>query len=46
LTGINTLWGDPELVAILREEKLDERPDLAGDFADESPPTIEEQGHE
>jgi ParB family transcriptional regulator, chromosome partitioning protein len=32
LTGINTLWNDGALVAILREEKLLGRPDLAGDF--------------
>lgn len=32
LTGINALWQDPELVDILREENLSDRPDLAGDF--------------
>jgi ParB family transcriptional regulator, chromosome partitioning protein len=36
LTGINTLWCDPEFVSILREEKLFDRPDLAGDFTYES----------
>jgi ParB family transcriptional regulator, chromosome partitioning protein len=30
--GINTLWKDQAFLALLREEKLFERPDLAGDF--------------
>lgn len=46
LTGINTLWRDPEFVQILREEKLDKRPRLAGDFAYESPLALQEQNHE
>jgi ParB family chromosome partitioning protein len=37
LTGINTLWRDPDLVALLRQERLAERPELAGDFAYDSP---------
>ncbi len=32
LGGINTLWGDPEFLTLLREEKLAERPQLSGDF--------------
>jgi ParB family chromosome partitioning protein len=36
LTGINALWKDPELVRILTDEKLVERPQLAGDFAYET----------
>lgn len=32
LTGINTLWKDEEFLQMLREEKLFERPELAGDF--------------
>jgi ParB family chromosome partitioning protein len=32
LNSINALWKDQELHQILREEKLFERPDLAGDF--------------
>ncbi len=32
LNSINALWKDQELLQILREEKLVERPDLAGDF--------------
>ncbi len=32
LGGINAIWQDPELIALLRAEKLYERPDLAGDF--------------
>ena len=32
LTGINTLWSDEALLAILKEEKLIGRPELAGDF--------------
>jgi hypothetical protein len=39
LKGILSLWRDPEFVKILHEEKLDERPELAGDFAYETPPT-------
>ncbi len=46
LTGISVLWRDPELVQILREEKLDSRPILAGDFAYESPVALQEQNHE
>jgi ParB family chromosome partitioning protein len=37
LTGINTLWRDGELIALLKAEKLDERPELAGEFAYENP---------
>jgi len=33
LNGVNTLWEDAECVKILGEEKLDRRPELAGDFA-------------
>jgi hypothetical protein len=36
LNGINTLWKDPEFLQILREEKLENRPELAGDFRFES----------
>ena len=32
LSGINTLWQDEEFLQLLREEKLVERPELAGDF--------------
>ena len=32
LTGMNTLWKDEEFLQMLREEKLFERPELAGDF--------------
>lgn len=32
LSGINTLWKDGELLALLRAEKLLVRPELAGDF--------------
>jgi ParB family chromosome partitioning protein len=32
LTGVNALWKDEQFLAVLREEKLFERPDLAGDF--------------
>lgn len=32
LSSINTLWKDPELLKLLRDEKLIDRPDLAGDF--------------
>jgi len=37
LSGINILWKDAELLKILREEKLAERPQLVGDFGYESP---------
>jgi len=33
LTGINALWRDSELVTILKEQNLFDRPDLAGNFA-------------
>ena len=47
LTGINTLWQDAEFVALLQEERLQNRPELAGDFAYETtPPTTEEPKHE
>jgi ParB family chromosome partitioning protein len=46
LSGINALWRDPELVDLLREEHLFDRPELAGDFAYESSLTPQEQGHE
>ncbi len=36
LTEINMLWRDQELVTILKEQNLSERPDLAGNFAYES----------
>ena len=36
LGGINALWKDDEFVQLLREEKLRERPELAGDFHYES----------
>jgi ParB family chromosome partitioning protein len=32
LTCINTVWSDPELLQILREERLDNRPQLLGDY--------------
>jgi ParB family transcriptional regulator, chromosome partitioning protein len=32
LAGINTLWKDEGFLQLLREEKLLQRPDLAGDF--------------
>lgn len=32
LDGVNTLFQDAELVALLREQRLDKRPELAGDF--------------
>jgi ParB family chromosome partitioning protein len=32
LAGINTVWQDEGLLQVLREEKLLQRPDLAGDF--------------
>ena len=43
LDGINRLWRDAEFVSLLQQEKLPERPVLAGDFAYESPLTLEEQ---
>jgi ParB family chromosome partitioning protein len=46
LNGINTLWRDPTLVTILRDERLSDRPHLLGDFSYESPSTIQEQEHE
>ena len=39
LAGINALWRDPALVDLLRDEELSDRPELAGDFAYEVPPT-------
>ena len=39
LAGINALWRDPALVDLLHDEKLSDRPELAGDFAYEVPPT-------
>jgi ParB family chromosome partitioning protein len=36
LNGLNALWKDPELLQILRDERLENRPDLAGDFGYES----------
>jgi ParB family chromosome partitioning protein len=36
LTGINALWQDPELVAMLMDQNLSERPDLVGNFTYES----------
>ena len=36
LGGINTLWKDEEFQQLVRQEKLFERPDLAGDFRYES----------
>ena len=36
LAGINELWRDTELLEILQEEELNERPELAGDFHYES----------
>jgi ParB family chromosome partitioning protein len=46
LDGINLLWRDPALVAILQEEKLFDRPALAGDFSYESSLTTQESNHE
>ena len=43
LDGINLLWRDPEFVRLLEEERLAERPALAGDFAYETPLALEEQ---
>lgn len=45
LTGINELWQDPVLVNLLQEERLAERPDLAGDFAYETPSINQEPVH-
>ncbi len=42
LGEINTLWRDAEFLALLREEKLAERPTLSGDFTYETCPTKEE----
>ncbi|MFO0915274.1 MAG: ParB N-terminal domain-containing protein [Pirellulales bacterium] len=36
LNGINTLWRDQEFLDLLRQEKLSDRPELAGDFRYES----------
>ena len=36
LSGINDLWRDKEFQELLYTEKLQERPDLAGDFGYES----------
>ena len=43
LDGINTLWRDAELVSLLEAEKLHERPVLAGEFAYETFPILQEQ---
>ena len=32
LNGINALWKDTAFIQLAREEKLFERPELAGDF--------------
>ena len=45
LTGINELWQDQVFVALLQDEKLADRPALAGDFAYETLPTNQEQNH-
>lgn len=45
LAGINTLWQDLELVQVLREEKIPDRPQLAGDFAYESPSATQKPCH-
>ena len=42
LNGINLLWRDPEFVNLLAQEKLHNRPQLAGDFTYESSVTPEE----
>ena len=36
LNGVNGLWKDGEFLTLLREEKLPDRPELAGDFHYES----------
>ena len=46
LDGINTLWRDAELVSILQEEKLFDRPALVGDFTYESSLTLGSKKHE
>ena len=46
LDEINMLWRDSELLAILQEENLAERPDLSGDFHYESCSTIKEHSDE
>lgn len=38
LNGINALWQDAEFLQLLREEQLDLRPELAGDFHYDSDP--------
>ena len=43
LHGISTLWRDADFLNLLREEKLDNRPPLAGDFTYESSFTLQEQ---
>ena len=45
LTGINELWQDAVLVSLLQEEKLAERPKLAGDFAYETHSINQEPVH-
>jgi len=45
LSEINTLWTDPELLAVLREESLAQRPDLSGDFGYESCSTTKEHSN-
>ncbi len=46
LTGINELWRDAALVRLLRDEKLCDRPELAGDFTYETPLASQESNHE
>ena len=46
LTGINALWKDPELVRILTEEKLADRPQLAGEFRPTNRRRLRENAHE
>ena len=36
LSGVNAIWKDGALVKILGDEKLDQRPELSGDFAYDS----------
>ena len=36
LNGVNTLWKDAQFLQLVREEKLPDRPELAGDFHYES----------
>ena len=45
LDGINALWRDQDFVALVREEKLLNRPALAGDFTYESLSTNPEPSH-